>query len=347
MIACEATQLCTFVGFFVRMLLPALLSGAVALLALYLYFRNELPGPFPPLDLRPLDSISNYFDAGFGALIGISCLLVMSFSSLLPRALSLWVIALCFGALSLLKDMMFDGLALAKTVRQTGGLPSTDINDSVELLPLGDALTTAEDDQSLEDIDLNDTDSRVPNDNDDETIGVDASQLTVTQALLRGHTMTVLRQLPWKVIPFCSGMFVLVEIMDSVGWIDIFAKALSIMCADSLFLTVFVVGLSSTIACNLVNNQPMTIFFTRILLSPNFALSAAPMQGALYALVIGSNFGADFTIIGALAGLMWSSILKERGIQMTFFKFSRAGLIVMTLPLFVALLVAAIILSLI
>jgi Na+/H+ antiporter NhaD/arsenite permease-like protein len=56
----------------------------------------------------------------------------------------------------------------------------------------------------------------------------------------------------------------------------------------------------SIIACNLINNQPMTIAFTRILLHPEFAGAVSPpiLKGASFAVILGSNLGANFTLIG-------------------------------------------------
>ena len=56
----------------------------------------------------------------------------------------------------------------------------------------------------------------------------------------------------------------------------------------------------------------MTILFTNILLHENFEVSAITQQASMYALIMGSNFGANFTLIGALAGIMWSSILSDK-----------------------------------
>ncbi len=56
----------------------------------------------------------------------------------------------------------------------------------------------------------------------------------------------------------------------------------------------------SIIACNLINNQPMTIAFTRILLHPGFASVVGPvaLKCSTFAVILGSNLGANFTLIG-------------------------------------------------
>ena len=48
------------------------------------------------------------------------------------------------------------------------------------------------------------------------------------------------------------------------------------------------------------------------------------MQG-VYAAIVGSNVGAFFTPIGALAGIMWSGILKKHDVKMNFASYIKYG----------------------
>ncbi|RUP50807.1 arsenical pump membrane protein-domain-containing protein [Jimgerdemannia flammicorona] len=126
-----------------------------------------------------------------------------------------------------------------------------------------------------------------------------------------------LARMPWKILPFALGMFVLVEALASVGWTAVFATGLA-ACIPNPFAAVFAMCFISILLCNLLNNLPMTILVARVLQHPNFY--AAPqvtpmvMRGVLFALVIGSNLGACLTIMGSLAGIMWDHILKTKGV---------------------------------
>jgi Na+/H+ antiporter NhaD/arsenite permease-like protein len=94
------------------------------------------------------------------------------------------------------------------------------------------------------------------------------------------------------------------------------------------------VGAVAVLLANLINNQPMTILLTRACLSPAFKAAAtaggavAPavarrnLQAALFAVVVGSNTAACFTVIGALAGIMWVAIVRQRGLKVGYLKFS-------------------------
>ena len=75
----------------------------------------------------------------------------------------------------------------------------------------------------------------------------------------------------------------------------------------------------------------MTILFSRVLNNPYFKdrVSAEVYKASMFGLVIGSNYGANLTLIGALAGIMWSSILQRNEITMQYTKFLKYGVIVM------------------
>lgn len=84
----------------------------------------------------------------------------------------------------------------------------------------------------------------------------------------------------------------MVEALDSVGWVTLLAQLLQaavsgkgpIQC--SLIMTII-----TSLACILLNNQPMTILFTKILLNPIFAKQVSPLelQAAMFALIMGSK----------------------------------------------------------
>ena len=134
------------------------------------------------------------------------------------------------------------------------------------------------------------------------------------------HTVSpVLKSLkkePYELIPFILSMFVIVLALKTNGITDILAKALtSGKKVDGLTF-----GFVSTISANLLNNIPMSVLFEKIVLPSNTL--------AVYATIIGSNIGAFLTPVGALAGIMWSKILKKYGIDMPFKKFVLYGTIV-------------------
>jgi arsenical pump membrane protein len=80
-----------------------------------------------------------------------------------------------------------------------------------------------------------------------------------------------------------------------------------------------------------MNNQPMTIFFTQILLSDSFIASQAVNFGNMFSLIIGSNLGANLTLIGALAGIMWYKIEEDKNVKISYREFAIYGFKIMPL----------------
>lgn len=140
--------------------------------------------------------------------------------------------------------------------------------------------------------------------------------------------LPALRTMPWKILPFLIGHFIMVENLSSSGWIDIFARGLSRVFTKLLPSTLGM-GFLSAIVSNLVNNQPMTILFTRIIGNASFATNGLARTGSMFALIAGSNLGANLTFMGSLAGLMWVSICADKGVRITWREFTRYGLMVM------------------
>ncbi len=93
-------------------------------------------------------------------------------------------------------------------------------------------------------------------------------------------------------------------------------------------------GTTSFLAANLMNNIPMSVLFSGITAD----LTGVTQTAALYASIIGSNLGAFFTPIGALAGIMWMQLLRAHHIRLSFGKFTRYGTAVALPALLLAIL---------
>ena len=133
-----------------------------------------------------------------------------------------------------------------------------------------------------------------------------------------------LRRAPWELIPFVISMFVIVEALRITG----VTNAIFALLGDSG--AVWKYGMASFLASNLINNIPMSVLFSSI-------LSGADVSAAVYATVVGSNLGACLTPIGALAGIMWSTILREQGLKFGYADFLKTGVTVAVPALLAAL----------
>ncbi len=126
---------------------------------------------------------------------------------------------------------------------------------------------------------------------------------------------------PWDLAPFVLSMFVLVLALEKHGVTAALGDVLT--SPRTVAGTLLSFGGSSFLAANLVNNIPMSVLYRSVI----SALPAGMGNGtaALYAAVVGSNLGAFFTPMGALAGIMWTGQLRDHGVPFSFGSFVRYG----------------------
>ncbi len=152
--------------------------------------------------------------------------------------------------------------------------------------------------------------------------------------LLRQRSLVVIRETlkrtPLEMAPFVLSMFILVLALEKYGVTREIAHALD------QFPAAWSYGVASFLSANLMNNIPMSVLFERI--------TAGGEAAALYAGIIGSNLGAFFTPIGALAGIMWMQLLRVHGIRLSFGQFTRYGATIALPTLLLAILGLTIIL---
>lgn len=120
---------------------------------------------------------------------------------------------------------------------------------------------------------------------------------------------------PYEIIPFVLSMFVIVIVLDDAGVIKAMGKFLG---SD---FQIVKYGLLSFLSANVINNIPMSVLFTSVI-----SEGGAAGLPAVFATIIGSNIGAFLTPVGALAGIMWSSIVNRHGVKMSYADFLRIGI---------------------
>ena len=135
------------------------------------------------------------------------------------------------------------------------------------------------------------------------------------------------KRLPYELIIFVLSMFVIVEGLSVTGFTTMIYNAFG----DNL--AVFKYGYSSFLLCDLINNIPMSVLYANI---PNMTLAE------VYASIIGSNIGAFLTPIGALAGIMFTSLLSKYKIKYRFIDFVKYGIIISIPTITISLLILSI-----
>lgn len=136
--------------------------------------------------------------------------------------------------------------------------------------------------------------------------------------------VAAMRRVPWPIVPFVLSLFVTVYALRVYGVTGKLGEVLLALSGGSVPLLGILYGASSALAANVLNNIPMTLAFA----SAAGGLNGMPLLAAALGTAIGSNLGANLTPIGALAGIMWMTILSDKDVRITFPEFMKYGLLV-------------------
>jgi arsenical pump membrane protein len=152
------------------------------------------------------------------------------------------------------------------------------------------------------------------------TIGIIAIYLAERRPVFRT------KRVSWRVVVFVVSLFIVVEGLVVSGVTTAIGDAIVAVVGQDPVLATFFISLSSAGLSNVVNNIPMTAMMVPITSgiahTPDMTLAMA------YSLVIGSNLGANITITGALAGILWIETAKAEKWSTGVTDFIKTGLMV-------------------
>ncbi|CAG8505471.1 11223_t:CDS:2 [Diversispora eburnea] len=323
----------SFVKYSAWMLAPTIVSIILAYIFLRIVFRNPkfIPNYVDPPKRNPREVLKDKFGAILGVILLGLCLIALMATSF--TKIKVWVVTLPFAVASMIKDIIYDLIDRRKIrndaqENQEKRKSNTEFNTTIDFSS----------DRTIVNVDKKDLESDIIAENF-ENLELEL-QNEIGESKWHCYSFknifptmySVFIRMPGSLLPFSIGMFILVEALSSLGWIALFARIFSTL-TPSYIPAVFVTATISIVLCNLLNNLPMTVLLTRVIQHPNFSqaehVTESVKIGCLFALVIGSNVGACFTVVGALAGLMWDKILRDKKMQIGYWQFLKWNLGVM------------------
>ncbi|KAI8828079.1 arsenical pump membrane protein-domain-containing protein [Chytriomyces cf. hyalinus JEL632] len=293
--------------------IPTLVACILAFLIALALFWKSIPQFIDPPSLSPSDyAVEDVVGAWFGSVcLGASLVLLMTMP-LVVSNLSVWILTLPFAAIVLLRTILVDVIPRASS-------PSTNEPEILTMPPPSHFIPSSTAEGAA-----GDSSEFLVMDQPASETQTTADRLSPSRAFKAlktrfPKTTTLLARLPMNLVPFTFGMFILVETLTSRGWTSLLATALAKV-SYSRASAIFAIGGIATLACNALNNLPMTILFTRALGHPNFVAgiqaytsdTAQRQKEAQFALVVGANLGANVLYLGSLAGIMWIDLVLRR-----------------------------------
>lgn len=342
---------------------PAILNYPI----LYTMFRNRIPQKLTPMQVDPWSKLRDRTGAIFLSVLMVVTVSVLVGTSFVPgHAVEVWMVTAPAGILAFLFNLVRDSLdqkSQDQALRSQANDPAAEMqnisrrNSTVSKHSNNGARQrrdTLPDQSSL---------ARKPPANPSSTtsppkpsppaalthIQPSTGPTTLT-TLLRDiklrfpSTSLTLQRLPLPLLPFAMCEFILVRGLSQRGWISLFATGFARACTSPAAAVFFMGFLSAAFLCPLAGtNIGATIILVEVLRSPAFQSSAnvvrdpRVLQGAIYAVAMGSNLGAfSYTFAGSLAGLLWRGLLEDKGIVVRQRKFAAVNAVPLVMQTSVA-----------
>lgn len=141
----------------------------------------------------------------------------------------------------------------------------------------------------------------------------------------------IIKNAPWQVVWFSLGLYVVVYGLKNAGLTDYLTVILQDLNTQGNLIAVVSTGFISAILSAFMNNMPTIMIM-------DIALQDIGNEAMIYANIVGCNLGPKMTPFGSLATLLWLHTLKQKGVEIGFWQYSKFGLIVTPPILLVVLL---------
>ena len=149
-----------------------------------------------------------------------------------------------------------------------------------------------------------------------------------------GPTDEYMKQVEWETLVFFMGLFILVGALVEAGAIDAIATALTDAVGGDPVAATFGILFGSAALSAIVDNIPYVATMSPVvdqLAASDPALN--PGNALWWSLALGAGLGGNATAIGASANVVVIGIAKRYGHPISFWQFTRYGLLVMVVSI--------------
>ncbi|MCT7617830.1 arsenic transporter [Aliarcobacter butzleri] len=146
------------------------------------------------------------------------------------------------------------------------------------------------------------------------------------------NAKNIIKEAPWQIVWFSIGLYIVVYGLKNAGLTEYLTTILNYLVLQGDTIAIISTGFISAILSAVMNNLPTIMIM-------DIALKDIPNEALAYANIIGCNLGPKMTPFGSLATLLWLHVLAKKGIKISFWEYSKFGLII-TSPVLLLVLLA-------
>jgi Na+/H+ antiporter NhaD/arsenite permease-like protein len=146
-----------------------------------------------------------------------------------------------------------------------------------------------------------------------------------------------LADIEWATLVFFMGLFVMVGALVHVGLVEKASRALVTATGDRLLLATMVLLVASAVLSAIIDNIPYVATMAPIV--NDLVAGAGGLERAQvlwWALALGADLGGNATAVGASANVVMIGMAARSGIRISFWEFTRYGLVVAALSIALA-----------
>lgn len=141
----------------------------------------------------------------------------------------------------------------------------------------------------------------------------------------------IIKNAPWQIVWFSIGLYIVVYGLKNAGLTDYLSVVITELSNRGDMVAIIGTGFISAILSAIMNNMPTVMIM-------DIALHDISSPALAYANIIGCNLGPKMTPFGSLATLLWLHVLNQKGVKISFWQYSKFGLLVTPPILLVVLL---------
>lgn len=145
--------------------------------------------------------------------------------------------------------------------------------------------------------------------------------LLIANAFKVVHPRRIITSAPWQVVWFSIGLYIVVYGLKNAGLTEHLTIILKDLNTRGDTIAIIGTGFISAFLSAVMNNMPTVMIM-------DIALHDIPNTALAYANIIGCNLGPKMTPFGSLATLLWLHVLAQKGVKISFWQYSKFGLLI-------------------